>query len=614
MDQALVENMQFTKFTPLVKMDEKTHTVYGLVTAESPDKEGEIADYGDTKKQYEAWSLAKYSSTKAAGQEVSYGNVRLQHTLEMGGKVAKPITYDDDAKEILVNTTPKNDEIWNDLKRGFYTGFSHGGDYLYRRCNDCGTDIPVAKGRFCSSCKKQVYVRYAPILAEISYVDNSCHPEANFEYVKADGSSELRKFTKQGATAMDEKPVLSDDMIAQINATVIKAMGESTPQLVESFAAAMRKASKTPEQEQREKKDALKAVIGRVNKIQAWLAKRLDPIVTQLIKTINGESELQKGMYEVAEFCRVLSSVSYLQYATECEAAYEGDDSDLPEKLQADLAALAETFLEMAEEEVSELVSASAERKAAKMLKVNAGALAKAGSDSLAKAAKSAVEHVATIKKAMTDHADKMCKLHKDHCDAMHEKVGKLAKILGAEEAQEDGDNDPDPIDPQSEGTENTQKGMTAEAVQKAIAEAVTAAVVKAQEAATEQQFELLKAVIGEDAVEALLAKADGKDKEDDADEDDGKKAKKAAAVERGVGERTPTVLAGAGAVVKVMPTTKTQDTPANPAAAAPEVTTDVTKAALGGDTASALALMKSARPQTNVPVTVAAALGNVKR
>jgi hypothetical protein len=166
--------MQLQKFVPLVKIDESTHTVWGLVTAEVPDKTGEICDYEATKKSYQSWSREALEKTTAAGQDPSLGNIRLMHQLEIAGKATK-IEYRDDMKQIWLATTPANDQVWKMIKGGFITGYSQGGDYLWKK----------QQGR---------HTRYAATINEVSYVDNPCLGDATFAYVKADGSTELRKF------------------------------------------------------------------------------------------------------------------------------------------------------------------------------------------------------------------------------------------------------------------------------------------------------------------------------------------------------------------------------------------------------------------------------------
>jgi len=169
--------MQLNKFIPLVKIDEGTHTVWGLATAEIPDKTGEICDYEATKKSYQSWSREALEKTTAAGQEPSFGNVRLMHQLEVAGKVTK-LEFRDDVKQVWLASQPANDEIWKLLKGGFLTGYSQGGDYLWKR-------------------RDGKYTRYAAKITEVSYVDNPALGDATFTYVKADGSMELRKFANK---------------------------------------------------------------------------------------------------------------------------------------------------------------------------------------------------------------------------------------------------------------------------------------------------------------------------------------------------------------------------------------------------------------------------------
>ena len=185
------------KFLPIIKVEEApdgtVKMVYGMATAEVPDKDNEICDYADTAPQYKVWSDAIFKATTNAGQEASLGNVRIQHTLEVGGKVVK-LDFLEAQKQVHIGTEPKDDKIGSEIKRGFYTGYSQGGRYLYRRCNVCKTNM--GSGNFCPECKKNVAVRYAAKIAEVSYVDNPCLGSATFAFVKADGSVELRKFEK----------------------------------------------------------------------------------------------------------------------------------------------------------------------------------------------------------------------------------------------------------------------------------------------------------------------------------------------------------------------------------------------------------------------------------
>jgi hypothetical protein len=176
---------RFLKFTSIIKVDEAAHTVWGIVTSETPDADQEICDYPTAKEEIKKWSDDQLAKTIAAGQDPSLGNMRVMHQLQIGGKAVK-IQCNDEAKQIWVGSEPANDEVWHLLKGGFLTGHSIGGKYLWKR-------------------KEGEYTRYGPGFSEISYVDKGSNPDATFAYVKADGTTELRKFVKPGP---EEKKIL----------------------------------------------------------------------------------------------------------------------------------------------------------------------------------------------------------------------------------------------------------------------------------------------------------------------------------------------------------------------------------------------------------------------
>lgn len=561
-----MSELHMRKFIPLTKVDEATHTVYGLVTAESPDKEGELCDYDGAKKAYESWSSEFEKATTAAGQETSFGNIRLQHTITPGGKVTEPVVFDDENKAILLKSTPIDDDVWEKLKRGFFTGYSQGGDYAWRKCNECGTSI--TSGSRCPSCKKSVIVRYAPIIAEVSYVDNPCHGDAHFELVKTDGSKEIRKFAAKGTSMEQQAPAITEADIARIAKAAADQAVAQLRKAEEDQEAKAKKAGAIKAKLQRACEDIVKSVAER---------KGID-----LQKLSSGR--LKKGMYEVSWFAQILMDLAWLQQNVFFETAYEEDGSALPKEMQELLELAAEKFLMMAEEEVEELTAASAE--------FNKGVNPMNADTNLSKAA-SAKEHIAKMKKAVSDHHDKMCECHKAHKAEMDEHFAKLHKILGVEEADKDegsksGQNEPEPIKPES----GAAKAFTQADLDKAVAAAV-------QKTADDTAKAIIKALKGE---------------EDDGDEDDKKgEAKKAAT---GIGDRAnmPTVVSGGGPVIKVMPVTKTQDGP-QPSTPAPAAVDSATiSKAMSGDSESVLTFMKTAQPTDGVPLTVAGAMGKMRR
>lgn len=164
-------------FMPLAKVDADQRIVQGVATAEKPDRSGEICDYLSTKPYFEAWS----AEAQSASGGKSLGAVRAMHGNIAAGKLTD-ITFDDDDKRIVVAAKIVDDDEWQKVLEGVYTGFSQGGRYI-ARWDDPDTGL----------------TRYTAEPIEISLVDVPCLPDATFELVR-NGVSEFRKFTPTDAT------------------------------------------------------------------------------------------------------------------------------------------------------------------------------------------------------------------------------------------------------------------------------------------------------------------------------------------------------------------------------------------------------------------------------
>ncbi len=173
-------------FLPLLKVDLDQRLVHGTVTAEQPDRAGEICDYETTKPHFEAWS--KEASDATNGR--SLGAVRAMHGRVAAGKLTD-ITFDDDNKRILVAAKIVDDDEWTKVLEGIYTGFSQGGRYI-ARWPDADTGL----------------TRYTADPIEISLVDVPCLPGATFDVIK-DGAVEKRAFVSHDR-AKDEPPPHAD--------------------------------------------------------------------------------------------------------------------------------------------------------------------------------------------------------------------------------------------------------------------------------------------------------------------------------------------------------------------------------------------------------------------
>lgn len=213
-------------FFQLQKVDEKTGIVSGRAVEEVLDHAGEIFDYAKSKPHFEAWSanIAKATDGKSAG------NVRAMHGKVSAG-ILKDIQFVDAEKAIDV-TALINDPVEKaKLIAGNYTGFSIGGSYVAK------WEDPVHKG----------VMRYEAQPAEISIVDLPCVPTATFTAIKADGSSELRKFHAPAADANDAGAPPADTAAATAAGAPIEKSaaagegttpGEATKPVVEPPAAA----------------------------------------------------------------------------------------------------------------------------------------------------------------------------------------------------------------------------------------------------------------------------------------------------------------------------------------------------------------------------------------
>lgn len=159
-------------FIPLTKVDIEKRLVYGVATAEEPDRSGEICDYESTKPYYKAWSdeIAKNSGGK------SVGNLRAMHQKIAAGKITE-INYDDNGRRIEICAKVVDDGEWEKVREGVYTGFSQGGRYVKR------WDDPATK-----------LTRYTAEPTEVSLVDLPCLPGATFSVVKAAGVEEAAQF------------------------------------------------------------------------------------------------------------------------------------------------------------------------------------------------------------------------------------------------------------------------------------------------------------------------------------------------------------------------------------------------------------------------------------
>lgn len=204
-----MSNQPMSMFVPIQKIDEDKRLIYGTMTAAVVDRSNEILDYHGSKPHFEKWSgdVAKASGGK------SKGNLRAMHKQVSAGKLVD-ITFDDANQKIDYCAKVVDDNEWNKVLEGVYTGVSIGGKYASRTLD------PVTKAH-----------KFVAVPGELSLVDIPCLPVATFDVIKADGTVMQKNFQPW-------QPANED--LAKKAGELAKAAGTgSWPDYIESARAAL---------------------------------------------------------------------------------------------------------------------------------------------------------------------------------------------------------------------------------------------------------------------------------------------------------------------------------------------------------------------------------------
>ncbi len=406
----------------IVDKADGTHSVDGIATSQTRDHDGERADFKGTLAAIKTWSDEFAKTTRASGQQLSLGNIRVQHDgKKIGGKVTA-IEPDDDSKAIAIKTQPLTSVYEELIEPGMVTGFSIAGRYA-KQWEDAKGDK-----------------WYIPEITEISYVDHPCNPDAGFTHVKATGATEFRKFaspeTREAALrktiekmdgevpanilsavaktvrqelidagiikAAKTKRVAGEDLPASCFAYVGDAEDTGTWKLpykgfsteaknkshVRNALARFNQTQGIPSGEKAKVKSklvsaakkhgievsdksvkAVRAAIVRVlcdhtnDEGKVWIersaAEEMVKIADEILSKLSAETVLIKGMYTVGTLAQIMDQFSWIVASTEYERDYEQDDSSVPDDLRTVLEDLIPVFVAMATEEAKELLNNS---------------------------------------------------------------------------------------------------------------------------------------------------------------------------------------------------------------------------------------------------------------
>jgi len=165
-------------FARITKIDERTRTVTGRAAQEILDRSGEIMDYKQSKPWFQKWSAECFADSGGR----SHGNVREMHGNVAAGKLTS-IAFNDFESAIDIEAQIVDDQSWEKVISGVFTGFSIGGSYQNKTQE-------VMNGK--------MVTRYVAAPSEVSLVDRPCVPSAVFDVTKRDGSTVRRRFAKSG--------------------------------------------------------------------------------------------------------------------------------------------------------------------------------------------------------------------------------------------------------------------------------------------------------------------------------------------------------------------------------------------------------------------------------
>lgn len=204
---------QFSVFVPLLKVDEEQRLVYGVMAEEVLDNSGEIFDYSSSKPHFEKWS----DDTFNASGGMSKGNLRVMHGSVAAGKLTD-ISFDDETKRIECCAKVVDDNEWDKVLEGVYTGFSIGGRYE-KRWVDKADDGAKA-------------TRYTAKPVEVSLVDKPCIPTATFQMIKKDGLVEDRLFKTvlgESETGDEAEDLIKSEGVDEMNTEYTPTNDELLP-------------------------------------------------------------------------------------------------------------------------------------------------------------------------------------------------------------------------------------------------------------------------------------------------------------------------------------------------------------------------------------------------
>ena len=291
-------------FTPIEKVDEEQHMVFGYASTEHLDSQGEVV-----KKDALAGAIQDY---------MKWANIREMHQPSAVGKTKKAQVDD---KGLYIAAKIVDDNAWKKVKEGVYTAFSIGGRVKTQKGNEI-TDLT---------------------LSEISLVDRPANPECVIDVYKVDmDKKEVKKEEKveekKEVKKAEEQVVGEKPVVAGTTENVAGPHNEKkTEPVVET--------PKTEEKPVVEPKVEVKPVVEEKPKDKPKKHKKADL------------AELKKCMADVATMAAIVDTLGQMKSHEEFEEMIEGDtDSNQVQQLKDLITHVADVLVSFTQEEVAEIV------------------------------------------------------------------------------------------------------------------------------------------------------------------------------------------------------------------------------------------------------------------
>lgn len=293
-------------------MSKKQHQkrVYAAITKTEKQDDGTLKVYGYASSgavDSDGEIITSDAMKAAIPDYMKFGAVREMHQPMAAGTALSASV--DDAGKTEFSCHVVDPVAVLKVETGTYKGFSIGGKVTKRNA----TDKTIIEGLN---------------LVEVSLVDRPANPEALFTMYKAEKTDE------------DHLDTIADALDS----------GSVTPAQIAKAVATLLEKSTSETQAEADKEKATEVPVEETPVAKADV--------------------VQKGMYTVANFASVLSTIAYIFSDCQSEAEWEGDSSPVPGKLKEWLKAGAALMMEMTQEELDELTGTGKATKAFQVLDI----------------------------------------------------------------------------------------------------------------------------------------------------------------------------------------------------------------------------------------------------